>query len=191
MDINLYDDSLSQFLRVYPDALTQEQCDKLIAFCDNSETHKGPVYKSDNPGASIDLSMKDADQVHVPKGSNEDIMLFNSLGTLLNRYTSEFDFYPTSASIDQGYQIQRYEIDQGHFEWHTDASSLGISKRIIVALWYLNDVEEGGETEFGWGEKIKPTAGSAIIFPSNWLYAHKGHKPISNRKYIATTWIGF
>jgi hypothetical protein len=53
----------------------------------------------------------------------------------------------------------------------------------------LNDVYEGGETEFVDGTLIKPERGKLIIFPAYWNYHHQGRPPISNTKYIVTGWI--
>ena len=61
--------------------------------------------------------------------------------------------------------------------------------RMITYLWYLNDVDKGGETEF-WGTyKVKPEAGKLILFPATWSYPHCGNIPISNAKYIITGWL--
>jgi hypothetical protein len=61
--------------------------------------------------------------------------------------------------------------------------------RLLTFIWYLNDVTDGGETEFING-KIKPKTGKLLIFPSSWNYYHKGNMPLSNDKYIITGWIG-
>ena len=61
------------------------------------------------------------------------------------------------------------------------------SCRIVTFLFYLNDVEEGGETFF-YNGKVKPEAGKLILFPATWTYNHKGNMPISNDKYIVTGW---
>ena len=60
--------------------------------------------------------------------------------------------------------------------------------RIITFIWYLNNVEEGGETLFE-DFKIKPMEGSSLFFPATWTYPHSGAMPTSNDKYIITGWI--
>ena len=35
----------------------------------------------------------------------------------------------------------------------------------------------------------KPKAGTLVMHPASWPYIHKGHMPISNDKYIITTWL--
>jgi hypothetical protein len=61
--------------------------------------------------------------------------------------------------------------------------------RIITYLWYLNDVEEGGETVLEDNIFIKPTIGKLLLFPACWTYPHCGRIPISSNKYIITGWI--
>ena len=57
-------------------------------------------------------------------------------------------------------------------------------------MLYLNDVDDGGETEF-YHQKIKinPEKGKLAIFPTYWTHHHKGNPPISNNKYILNNWI--
>ncbi len=59
-------------------------------------------------------------------------------------------------------------------------------------MHYLNDFEEGGETEFFYqNKKLKPTGGQLVFAPSHFTHTHKGHVPISNDKYILTSWVLF
>ena len=56
---------------------------------------------------------------------------------------------------------------------------------------YLNDVEEGGETEFLYQQlKIKPSKGRVVIWPGSFTHLHRGNPPMST-KYIATGWFAF
>jgi len=77
-----------------------------------------------------------------------------------------------SAAADERFQL--------HFD------SLGeVCNRYLVFLWYLNDVAEGGETEFpDLGVSVAPRAGRMLMFPPYWMYQHVAHPPQSNDKYI-------
>lgn len=91
---------------------------------------------------------------------------------------------------DTGYQLQKYMKEQQYYKWHQDG---GLKQghwehRIITYLWYLNDVDEGGETYFFHG-KVKPKKGTLVLFPASWIYNHKGETPISHDKYIITGWV--
>jgi hypothetical protein len=99
-------------------------------------------------------------------------------------------FNPYPISSDSGFQIQYYEAKQGHYQSvHNDFLIDKQGFRTLTYLWYLNDVDEGGETLFYNGTKIKPETGKLLIFPAIWSYPHSGLMPISNDKYIMTGWI--
>jgi len=89
------------------------------------------------------------------------------------------------------FQIQKYEPNIGKFIYHDDFHCSLEKKtfRLITFLWYLNNVEEGGETEFLGNYKIKPETGKLILFPATWTYPHCAEIPISNAKYIITGWV--
>lgn len=85
--------------------------------------------------------------------------------------------------------IKKYLKNDGKFDYHHDFSKEDNSVRIITYLFYLNDVEEGGETEFFGTYKVKPEKGKMIIFPCSWTFTHSGKMPISNDKYIISGWL--
>ena len=104
-----------------------------------------------------------------------------------NLYTNldEFDL------IDTGYQIQRTIGGEEFYNWHHDFCRDDINGyRRITFIWYLNTVEDGGETEFIDGTKIKPEQGKLIFFPSTWDFVHRGIMPLKGTvKYICTGWL--
>lgn len=120
-----------------------------------------------------------------------DKILFESLNKVLYKYMinlGKYNIRPPSMVVDMGYQIQKYEKNKGKYLWHDDSASEKTMHRWITFIWYLNDVEEGGETSFLHG-KIKPTAGKLLMFPAEWTYLHRGCMPISDDKYIITGWL--
>ena len=87
--------------------------------------------------------------------------------------------------------INFYEKNKGKYIYHNDfsISTNPINYRVVSFIWYLNSVDEGGETEFWDSYKIKPITGKLVLFPSNWCFQHRGLMPISDNKYIITGWI--
>jgi hypothetical protein len=62
--------------------------------------------------------------------------------------------------------------------------------RAFVYSIYLNDVEEGGETEFlHFSKRVKPKKGRIAIWPAAFPYLHRGNPPLSGEKYILTSWM--
>ena len=64
----------------------------------------------------------------------------------------------------------------GYYGWHTDWGTMTseVISRMMVAQLFLNDVEEGGETEF-WHQniKLKPKKGSLVLWPTGFTHMHR------------------
>ena len=91
----------------------------------------------------------------------------------------------------QPVKIQKSSPGQGYHAWHVEAgTSLSMIKRVLVYTIYLNDVEEGGETEFlHFSKRVKPKTGRIVIWPAGFPYVHRGNPPLSGEKYILTSWM--
>lgn len=89
-------------------------------------------------------------------------------------------------------RIKRYRPGTDEkFELHYDAMD-DKCNRYLVFLWYLNDVSEGGETEFcNLGLKVQARTGRLLMFPPYWMFQHAGLPPRSNDKYIVSTYLLF
>jgi hypothetical protein len=91
-----------------------------------------------------------------------------------------------------GYKIQHYEKNAGQFKWHFDAFGPGGWDRQLAVIIYLNSVAVGGETCFHrQNMQIKPVAGDAIFFPTFWTHLHCGQIPISEDKYVISSFLRF
>lgn len=90
-------------------------------------------------------------------------------------------------------KIQKTFPSQGYHIWHCEHnSSLYSNLRILSWILYLNDVDEGGETEFIYQSiRFKPEIGTLILFPAYFTHTHRGNPPLSGEKYIATGWIEY
>ena len=77
-----------------------------------------------------------------------------------------------------------------YYNWHIDCQTYQNGwTRTVACIWYLNAVEEGGETEFAFGHKVVPSAGKLILFPATWNFPHRGLSPIKGNKYIITSFV--
>ena len=67
---------------------------------------------------------------------------------------------------------------------------LDVRSRILTWTLYLNDVNEGGETEFlHQSLRIKPKQGTIVVWPAGFTHIHRGNPPLSGEKYIVTGWV--
>lgn len=94
-------------------------------------------------------------------------------------------------------QAQKYQAGVGNYGyWHSEVypqqGSTEPLHRTLLFMFYLNDVVEGGQTEFYYQNKsIQPKAGRMVIAPAYFTHTHRGCIPVSNDKYILTSWILF
>jgi hypothetical protein len=102
-----------------------------------------------------------------------------------NSYAMRYNMH--ESLYHEGYNLLKYspgEEYKAHYDGGTDIG------RAISAICYLNDDYEGGEIEFtNFKVKIKPPAGSLILFPSNYAYTHVAHPIESGVKYAIVTWV--
>jgi len=104
--------------------------------------------------------------------------------------------YSILSSIEEhkiyALKLQNIKIGEGYHIWHFENSSRNNQGRILTFILYLNDVEEGGETELlYYPKRIKAEQGKLILFPGTFTHTHRGNPPISNEKYIITGWVEF
>jgi hypothetical protein len=88
-------------------------------------------------------------------------------------------------------KIQKYKPGEAYFGWHSEISETDkdVLRRILVFSTFLNDIKEGGETEFfNQKQKIKAKQGKTIIFPPFWTHVHRGIAAPKETKYIITGW---
>ena len=89
-------------------------------------------------------------------------------------------------------KMQKTEKGQGYHVWHDENMEAANRNRFIVWSLFLNDVEEGGETEFlNQSMRIKAVKNRFILFPATYTHVHRGNPPLSGTMYILTGWIEF
>lgn len=92
---------------------------------------------------------------------------------------------------------QKYQVAKGGYPyWHSEvypqAPHNEALHRMLLFMFYLNDVEEGGTTDFYYQDRqIQPKAGTMVIAPGYFTHTHRGTVPKSNDKYILTSWVLF
>lgn len=76
----------------------------------------------------------------------------------------------------------------GHYVAHRDSSDSEFAGRYFTVLCYLNDDFQGGGTHFpSLNYTVKPVAGKAVIFPSQ--YSHAALPVTKGEKFAFLTWI--
>jgi len=100
--------------------------------------------------------------------------------------------WPRYIVQNQNLHAKKYLPGKNYYHWHCDQEPgvWGVFCRRLVMMFYLNDVESGGETEFLNQEiGIKPSKGTLVIFPADFVGRHRGVTPKSGEKYILNFWL--
>jgi hypothetical protein len=114
-------------------------------------------------------------------------LYINKLG--MDSFDEKYIYFDNKQLVTENFLIQRYIKNYGKYIYHNDFHIKNSGFRVITFLWYLNTIEEGGETEFWGNYKIKPEQGKLIFFPALWCFPHCGNIPLSDNKYIITGWL--
>lgn len=177
----------------YPNVFEKEYCDEVIRHFEIMSENQG-VFAVNNFKQNQDTRVI-FDWAHNQNVYHYDYNLCRYFYQKLHEvYTTLYmEKYQMLKNSEQhspkGMSVQRTGPHQGYHAWHQESANIGSSVRVINYMLYLNDVEEGGETEFLYqGVRLKPEAGKLVIFPTNYMYPHRGNPIYKGKKYIITGW---
>jgi hypothetical protein len=190
---------MKDFIGVYDNFLSKQECelaitkfDQLVSQgfgYDRSYENTTKTKKDDHAISSC------AEELH-SFGIDEIHRIFNQkfwTHLAYKAYLKEYDILEDCGKhIITVNKIQKSVPGQGYHVWHFEASQLASSSRLLTYIVYLNDVEEGGETEFLYQHKrIPPKQGTIVIFPASFTHTHRGNTVLKGNKYIMTGWVEF
>ena len=188
---------IENFILECGEAFTKEYCNEVIEYFDAME--KGGLVSSRSSFRKDQVSYS-AISLH-----DKNIIALNNSQKHLNHFLDVFwnqlykQYVDEYSIIDahkehrvENVKIQKYSVGDGYHLWHNECMSGELSKRFLTFLVYLNDVNEGGETEFlYYPKRIKAEQGKALLFPGHFTHTHRGNPVISNQKYIITGWVEY
>jgi len=190
--------NITNFIGVYDNYITKEECNNAIKLYETENKFLNTVNRiGSEKGMSI---LKKQDQQYFAIGNNIDVW-WEDLKSIIFNYDIAWNHYAKNVGAQEAYgstgfkltgmKIQKTLPTEGYHIWHLEHSSHKFdSKRAFVYSVYLNDVEEGGETEFlHFSKRVKPKAGRIVIWPAAFPYLHRGNPPLSGEKYILTSWM--
>ena len=169
---------ITDFIGVFPDAVEPTFCDYLCQYVDQA-SQVAPRNFTHVKDKQICL---DAFSPGEAKG------LMEYVNGCLFYYINEVSYLTNFSYISALVLLQKTEPTQGYHMFHGENINWNVSDRTLAWMVYLNDVEEGGETEWLYQQrKIKPEKGTVVIWPGSFTHLHRGNPPMSE-KYIATGW---
>lgn len=181
---------MNNFIEIYENALSNESCDEIINYFEKlndrcfvlktpRESHRQDDYFVN---LSYHYDLKNWDKVGE--------ICFSSMKFCVEQYLEKYSILRNSDFLMFDIKMKRIPIGGGFHDWHFESRHLQTSNRIVNVQIYLNDVTEGGETEFLYiPKRIQPKKGNIAIYPAGFTHTHRGNPPISNDKYIINSWL--
>ena len=188
---------IQNFIGVYDNYITDAECDKAIQLFENQKKFNKTMDRRQFENA---MSVEKKDMQYFSDMHNIDVW-WTELKSLIFNFDMAFNHYIRETGADGIYpdgrfyftqlKLQKTRPTEGYHVWHIEHSTgFANEPRAFVYSVYLNDVEEGGETEFlHFSKRVKPKTGRIVIWPAAFPYVHRGNSPLSGEKYILTSWL--
>ena len=171
-------------------------CKEIISFFDENKT----LQKQGNTTFGKDYTKKRTTDINIKPNDlkNDKFKCFNiyieELYKCFIDYQLQWPFLKSIVKdVDIGsFNVQKYSKGDHFSQIHTERTGLRTSNRLFAWMTYLDNVEDGGTTNFlHYDIKIKPEIGKTLIWPAEWTHAHSGEILNNGEKHIITGWMDF
>ena len=188
--------NINNFIGVYDNYITEVECNKAIQLYENQNKFKNTFNRIGSEKASI---LQKQDQQFFAAPFNLEFW-WEDLKSMMVNFDLAWNHYVKNVGASEAYgvpfhftdlKIQKTLPTEGYHVWHIEhGKGFNAEPRAFVFCVYLNDVEDGGETEFlHFSKRVKPKTGRIVIWPAGFPYVHRGNSPLSGKKYILTSWM--
>lgn len=193
----------SQHIAYVDNLLLEQDCTSLINEClryhDKLFTH-GPTMGGYDPttksSMDFNFSVENCNKLGVDsvEFGVQYIKVQEALKSAIALYLEAYsDLQQSTMLYDSGFRLQHYAKNAGFYRKHHDGAPWDkdpVNRRVLAIIVYLNNVDKGGGTGFPeHGLTVDAVAGRIAIFPATWTHPHAGLVPISNDKWIISTFI--
>jgi hypothetical protein len=182
----------TNMIEIYPNAFDTEYCQTVIDIFERMHSEKLTIPQRGLERNSDDRVMYDWSPHNQMHYYHHDIVkqFYQTLHLGYEKYASKYEVLQLLAPHSpKGMCVQRTAPTQGYHTWHCESAGNPSSSRVLAYTLYLNDVEDGGETEYLYQQlKVKPSTGTLVLWPAFFTHPHRGNPPYSGNKYIITGW---
>jgi hypothetical protein len=192
--------TIENFVGVYENAFSPDYCNRVIEQFDHLESqgftnsrqklNDGTKLQKDDTAIFTGGLEIDHKGMHKMVGEQFNEVFWNECYPHYSQhFAALIDADPHSIYCNK---VQKTAVGQGYHVWHFEQGNRHCSNRILAYILYLNDVDEGGETEFLYQcKRYKPKQGTLVLFPAAFTHTHRGNPPLSNDKYVITGWVEY
>lgn len=172
-------DDFSNYIYEAPGVLDENTCKTLIQYFEKNNY----LHIQDKNTTILKLNQSIINDSKIDEIMNEvknifDMHIntyFSKLMTLYNINQPKF----TTTSID----ITKYYKNKGVCINQTNVSIQNNKHSQFIYIFFLNNIDNGGDICFFNNKTIKVEPGKLILFPTEWFFIYKNNIPISHDKY--------
>ena len=181
------------YIAIYENALSDDECDLII---DQFEQEKQLHHKGCSGNGKVKSKTKKSTDITYNINSDciTSQIISDHLEDHVEKYVMQYpdiNNYMKQWQCVSDYNIQRYFPGEGFYKPHCENCDKRSSYRVLVWMFYLNDVPDGGTLFPTLEVGIKAKKGRLVLWPSYWTHIHMGQISHTHMKYIATGWFGF
>lgn len=180
---------IHDYIVIADNIMPQSLCDDILAEYVNSEdwiaaSIRNGVDNNVRNCRTIGLSFSSIIDKNPSVRAAIDKSVFTCAANAIDIYNQNFDF--CKIEQDSGYELLEYKEGQFYTQ-HVD--SFRQRPRAVSCSFVLNDGFKGGQFAF-FGRELQYAIpkGSAIMFPSNFMYPHEVMPVTKGTRYSIVTW---
>ena len=178
--------SITHYIGYYEDCISENDCDKIMS-------HNWPMQKSTYANNKGKVKASDErvkmDEVWIKQNTPFYKNLKTTFIKVIAKYSADHKDFSCIHHTD--FRLNKYSED-GFMSRHVDNIHHSHGQHYgypqVSSLLFLNDDYEGGEFIVA-GEIFFPKKGSAIIFPSNFMYPHEVGIVTKGIRWSVLTWL--
>ncbi len=196
------DSKLKDFVQLKEDVFSEELCNELIKEYENDAWNRAVTFSGrPNVRTNQQLQISFLEILNKNHRRHElDHIIFKHMENLAGAYAQQFEGH-LNYEQDAGYALLKYQKGE-YYQEHCDDSTKvtfdengvpvasTLTKRKITIIIQLNDDFSGGGLSFFDGTlKMPVKKGSALLFPSIFMFPHQALPVEEGTRYSLITWI--
>lgn len=167
---------LSDFISVYDNNITTEECESLIYFFEELQDNNELIL------TDVFTLSEEISTLHQK--------LIQNVVNIRDEYYNFFckRIFPETHAFEK-FKISKVEpTEETNLDATLDVFDYSSARRFLSFTWYLNN--NNGSTEF-LDLEITPSPGKLIVYPPFWMFPHKDNHSTELPKYIMTTYLHY
>jgi hypothetical protein len=190
-----YQDFIGMYSDVFPDGF----CDFMIkeyelleasGYCKSRKQSEKNIPKAYKEDTHCFLNMKVISIDKNFNGNYPNDIIFNTLQKYFDKYVEQYDVLKEVNLSCNSLKMQKTIPGAGYHMWHFEQGNSMYAARCLSYAFYLNTIDEAGETEFLYQKiRIPAKENTLLIWPASYTHPHRGNVVYGNKpKYIITGW---